>query len=133
MTKDIELAWAAGFIDGEGTFRFQRNGRSIHGHFCMTAAQVDRRPLDRLQQAIGAGKVYGPYGPYQHNHQPHYQFNHTGPDAAEAFLLLRPYLGPIKQRQGDEAITTFYESENGPSSKYDKYKDERVYQWPLLG
>lgn len=43
----INVAWAAGFMEGEGSF-YCNNGAGI-----VTAAQVQREPLDRLQVLFG--------------------------------------------------------------------------------
>ena len=47
-----ELAWAAGFLEGEGTFRFNAPRNPL-----VTASQVQREPLDRLQRLFG-GQIY---------------------------------------------------------------------------
>lgn len=48
-TKD--LAWAAGFLEGEGCF-------SNYGSPIVTAAQVQREPLDRLSFMFGGNITY---------------------------------------------------------------------------
>jgi hypothetical protein len=52
-----ELSGAAGFFDGEGCFSYAVKGR----YACVTIMQVDRRVLDRFLNAVGVGKVFGPY------------------------------------------------------------------------
>ncbi len=61
-TKKGELAWAAGFLDGEGNFGCSRLKRKFTTSyvFNITAMQIDRRPLDRLASILG-GSVTGPY------------------------------------------------------------------------
>lgn len=44
----LEIAWAAGFIEGEGSFGYPSPK--------VTAAQVQREPIDRLQRIFG-GKI----------------------------------------------------------------------------
>jgi hypothetical protein len=59
---DVELIWAAGFFDGEGTISVRTGKRSkTQTVMNLKVRQNDRRPLDRFQQAVGCGKVYGPY------------------------------------------------------------------------
>jgi len=41
-----DLAWAAGFLEGEGDF-------SLGNHAHIRASQVEREPLDRLQRIFG--------------------------------------------------------------------------------
>lgn len=52
-----ELYWAAGFMEGEGSFgsRKHRNLRNIHSR--CSAYQKQREPLERLQKIFG-GKIY---------------------------------------------------------------------------
>src|SRR5687767_4712413 len=53
-----QLAWAAGFFDGEGcvTSSEARSRRPM-----MFITQHDPRVLRRFRQVVGFGKVYGPY------------------------------------------------------------------------
>lgn len=50
-----EMAWAAGFFDGEGCFSYSRKVYTP----TIAIAQVDRQVLDRFRAAVGIGKVYG--------------------------------------------------------------------------
>ena len=52
-----ELAWAAGFFDGEGCFSYTEKAR----YGVATITQADIRPLDRFKTAVRVGNVYGPY------------------------------------------------------------------------
>ncbi len=56
------LAWAAGFVDGEGHFRVGPDGCPR-----FQIAQVDRGPLDRLIGVVGLGEVGGPYSKLNEN------------------------------------------------------------------
>lgn len=47
-----DLYWAAGFLEGEGSFYFSRNMLRV------SAAQVSREPLERLQRIFG-GPIFG--------------------------------------------------------------------------
>jgi hypothetical protein len=111
---ETERAWAAGFLDGEGTFWFSgssaraRPGRDrAYGTFKIQAAQVERLSLDRLQAALGAGRVYGPYLSKQANRRPVYQFAAAGVEAAEAFGRIRQFLSPVKRQQGEDALAGY--------------------------
>jgi hypothetical protein len=61
----LRLAWAAGFLDGEGWFGFkvverkgQRSPGIVRRRAVVAAAQVTRAPLDRLAETLG-GRVSG--------------------------------------------------------------------------
>jgi hypothetical protein len=60
MPTKIELAWAAGLFEGEGSvsLMLKASGRpSIQ--LCLTT--TDRDVIDRFALIVGAGKIYGPY------------------------------------------------------------------------
>lgn len=58
MERETRIAWAAGFLDGEGCFfvgtRSDRDpSGSSHWRFMIEAAQTDIRPLEILQSLFG--------------------------------------------------------------------------------
>ena len=95
---NAELAWAAGFIDGEGTFGLQNKDRK-NPTLYLSAGQVDREVLDRLQAALECGKVYGPYKPHSKMQQPYFYFKVTGAGARASADKLWPFLSSIKRAQ----------------------------------
>jgi len=52
-----ELAWAAGFFDGEGCFSFS----VASNYVCVSISQTELEPLERFTRAVGVGWVLGPY------------------------------------------------------------------------
>src|SRR5260221_10051361 len=88
----IELAWAAGFFDGEGsTFARSERARPGYRRFVMSVPQsgADRPPevLVRFQRAVALG-VIGP-----RDIDGIYRWRASGSDAHKATLLLWPNLG----------------------------------------
>lgn len=53
-----ELAWAAGFFDGEGHTQLTKQG-----YVSLKVAQTgdERECLERFRAAVGCGRIYGPY------------------------------------------------------------------------
>ena len=101
---EAQLAWCAGFLDGEGTFGTYRESRGKHKYrFRISCAQVHLEPLEKLQKSLG-GRLYGPYGPYSGNRQAHYQWIIHGDEAAVAVEKLRPFLCSIKIEQARLAL-----------------------------
>lgn len=114
---NIEHAWAAGFWDGEGcvslTYRqYSKNTPKIP-RIMVQIAQVDRRVLDRFQKAVGFGEVLGPYKQRNENSQPYYVWRVEG---NTHLLMIRnklaPYLGEVKLKQMDNALTARKEWED---------------------
>lgn len=109
--SDPEVAWAAGFFDGEGsvfvTHNKARGGTMPHKEYVSTSpvislAQVDRRPLDRFLTALGRElpKVRGPYKPRGGNSSPYYKWEISGrPSVCQTLIRLWPFLGEPKKEQ----------------------------------
>jgi len=51
----VEIAWAAGLFDGEGTATFCSGRRRL------AVKMADEESVRRFHSAVGVGKVYGPY------------------------------------------------------------------------
>ena len=102
-----ELAWAAGFFDGEGcAYLALLNYESIYaGHRTyakptLTAAQVDRRVLDRFQRALGMGRVTGPTPGRGPNERPKWRYELVSwREVQAAIAILWAFLSPVKREQ----------------------------------
>src|SRR5690349_14646134 len=58
--SEVELAWAAGFFEGEGCVYLAPG--NLRPYLRIHIGQVDDRlPLDRFVEAVGAGRVRGPH------------------------------------------------------------------------
>lgn len=112
LLNPIELAWAAGFFDGEGNVTFipsarkRRDGsRGTSGQMRVQLAQVRREPLDRFAMALGGmGSVTGPYVDHRDNHNSTYRYCASA-NLAFVFIwnCLSPYLSAPKLEQFHEA------------------------------
>jgi hypothetical protein len=103
--NEIELAWAAGFWDGEGSVSLSYRGVYNRPRIIVEIAQVHREVLDRFTAATGMGKVRGPYRPKTKNAQPYYRWGLEG--TTHLHLLknkIYTYLGSEKRNQIDRAI-----------------------------
>jgi hypothetical protein len=93
MSLEIELAWAAGFFDGEGCFHAKlANNKSAKRIPCASISQKHREVLDRFCKAVGVGKVYGPYA------HGIYRYVAVRQDANVVATKLWPYLGSLKKQ-----------------------------------
>ena len=104
----IELAWAAGFWDGEGcTSVSARRGTASVPRIVGQIAQVDREVLDRFADALGIGNVLGPYKSKNPKAQDYYCWRVEG---MKNFYHIKeslfPYLGTQKKNQMIRAIET---------------------------
>jgi hypothetical protein len=55
VTRDEEIAWAAGLFEGEGTFTWD------YGRAQLRVKMTDLDVLEKLLDIWSVGKVYGPY------------------------------------------------------------------------
>lgn len=100
-----ELAWCAGFYDGEGSSGFYKS-RNNPGRVQMTATQNDRSVLDRMQAALG-GRVRGPYARVAA--KPQWTWAAESMAAfRQAMALMWPWLGDIKREQMATALERHY-------------------------
>lgn len=49
----VEIGWAAGFLEGEGTFNVNHNALARSASSKVSATQKQREPLERLQAFFG--------------------------------------------------------------------------------
>jgi hypothetical protein len=95
-TSREQLAWAAGFFDGEGHIRNQD-----YGTLRLTVTQVDTRPLARFIMAVKClGNVIGPYGDSRGKRQPVYMFSASSFEEVQAIVaMLWCFLSAPKREQ----------------------------------
>lgn len=96
----LELAWAAGFFDGEGCVAAQLPKGCVSLRLKLDVSQkYYRQPLERFKAAVRVGNIYDKANEV-------YSYNATGADAHAVMELLRPYLGEqsIKTRKYQEAL-----------------------------
>lgn len=97
---ELELAWAAGFFDGEGyvgVVRDKRPGRTLKLNLYLE--QVDRRPLDRFVAAVGCGRVIRRAARRAPNRQITHRIVLGHEKTTSTFMLLWPYLSEPKREQ----------------------------------
>lgn len=98
-----ELAWAAGFIDGEGTFgAYHFHARRLG--LVLSAPQIDPAVLFRLRDALGMGSVVGPYI-QKGNRQPRWEYKLYGFEKVQAAIaMLWSFLSSVKKEQAKAAL-----------------------------
>jgi len=103
-----ELAWAAGFFDGEGSVHIaysckRKDGSFRHypqvslGQSGVLAPEV----LNRFQRAIGMiGKLYGPFKPAKNQKQVRFLLEFSGFAKTQAIMaMLWSWLGTVKRNK----------------------------------
>ena len=123
-----ELAWAAGFFDGEGSAHFavglrkkQTGGRVVFSQLHLNVAQANREELERFQKAVGVGRIYGPYTNKGPNNKPHWRyFAGAFPSFQHVMVVLWPFLCSRKRAQLKKAHQAFITRPRGRGGRKPK-------------
>ena len=108
-----ELAWAAGFFDGEGHVASYIDREKYHGPYIrISITQTDTEVLDRFNKAVlGLGKVCGPYAEKNPNAKDKYILYVTSFEKVQAVMgLLWNFLSSIKRAQFKNAHLSFLQA-----------------------
>lgn len=93
MDKRFELAWAAGFFDGEGTTGYSAKAKSTR----IQISQKEPELLHRFAAAVGHGSVCGPY---RNGKGEVFQYRLSRrSEVVSVIAAMWPYLGEQKRRQ----------------------------------
>ena len=107
-----EVAWAAGFFDGEGSTLIRRQSRTPQ--VAVQVAQTDPRALERFKAAVGGlGNITGPYKAKSIRHKEKWSFSAASFEQAQAILAtLWRFLGPVKRQQALVVLREYREGQN---------------------
>lgn len=122
---NTEVAWAAGFFDGEGNTHFSGRNR-----FVLSISQTAIEPLERFKNAFGeyVKKVNGPYTPKTARSKSYWSISISGERARTVISTMRPYLCSIKLRQADEALKKFDQHLNRPRKNSKRLLPREIFQ-----
>ena len=102
-----ELAWAAGFFDGEGCCGIRSKSGNLYVHI----SQNDRKVLDRFKQAVGdVGHVNEFVDNYLNRNGTRFQYQIGSFEGVQAVVvMIWIWLSPIKREQIVKAFNKYYE------------------------
>lgn len=89
----VDLAWAAGIIDGEGCVRLERRVQGVNPTFILTVivANTDPRIVTRLAEIFGLGTIHGRKYSNPRN-RPSFAWKVSSRQAEHVLRLVAPYL-----------------------------------------
>jgi hypothetical protein len=97
-----ELAWAAGFFDGEG-WAAKNKSRGVQSRINQAGPNGMPAVLLKFQRAVGVGRLKGPY--IEAGRQDLYWWEATSrPDVARVADLIGPWLCPAKRAEFERAL-----------------------------
>lgn len=107
-----ELAWAAGFFDGEGCSMLQTATYKDYEYPCLRVSVTQSGDsalpiLVRFQSAVGGiGKILGPI--QRKSYKPRWDWKAQGlEDCQAAIAMLWPFLSEVKRKQFKSKLDTF--------------------------
>ena len=101
IPTDVDIAWAAGFIEGEGCFKRTNLKQTKLGQ-SITATQVHKPPLEKLQALFGGSLMLR--NERRENQSGIWVWAVSGKNARALMALLHPYMSPRRQEQIDNAL-----------------------------
>ena len=104
-----ELAWAAGFYEGEGCATAHGPSSYHPGYPRLEIVQVQREPLERMQQYFG-GAIRS-FVPARPNNQPSHIWRVNGPRAIGVMMTLYAWLSPRRKDQFKKVFSAWRSSE----------------------
>lgn len=101
MASDVDIAWAAGLIEGEGCFTWHSDGR--HPYFLMD--MTDKDVLVKFQTIFPDTNLRGPYAhKNKPQHKPRYRVDAFGPKALHVMQTVYSYMGDRRKAKMDEFL-----------------------------
>ncbi len=109
LKRMCDLAWAAGFFEGEGCVHLKKERRPNHGRKEVPVIQLnntDKDVLERFIQIVGYGRLLGPYTKKkQPTNKPYYTWYVAKVSEVERILLmLLPFLGERRKQKTEQAL-----------------------------
>lgn len=105
-----ELAWSAGFFDGEGCTTFHSEKQKRYPRLRIgQSGDNGNEVLERFKTAVGEGKVYGPYPIAKNQTKIRWTFQVAGNKKVSRVLYqLWPYLSSEKKQQAINVLGERY-------------------------
>lgn len=95
--KQLEYAWAAGFVDGEGCIRVRTDYTLV-----LQVRQCNIEPINKFTVIFGMGKVHGSI-PENPRHKPYWNWMCINQQAKDVLQIMLPYM-VVKRQQALLAI-----------------------------
>jgi hypothetical protein len=111
---ELDLAWAAGFIDGDGSITFSCNPQTGLCRVQLSVTQKDRQALLILQELFG-GNIY-----HHGKDNKYWQWYPT--DIELTIRTIVPYL-KIKQERAERVIAGYYDTTKVAGHGYINHKE----------
>lgn len=99
---ELETAWLAGLLEGEGCFLVRKSG-GYKGSVSISLQMTDEDVVKKVADLFGT-KIYGPHGPYGASKLKTWQTLIVGYEAANLMRTLLPYLGKRRREKVESLL-----------------------------
>lgn len=129
---EIELAWLAGILEGEGSFMMSRNHVSgkIYLYPKITVCMTDRDIIQRVADLFEVG-VY--QVPTSETKKQAYRANISGTRAAYLMAQLQPIMGIRRAAKIEEILTAYGEIESTEVRRARSCSESQKLRWAKHG
>ena len=106
MPTDIDIAWAAGLFEGEGTLHLARHGKSTVPRYPQVSlGMCDLDVVERFMAVVGVGPIRKQDRSHLPNHQDcYYWVCENGRDCAAVIDMLIPFFGARRSKRAAEVL-----------------------------
>ena len=111
MALETDIAWAAGLLEGEGSFLQKSTRKTI----LVTCQMTDLDVLQRLQRIFG-GSIYATAKVKAH-HKDSWRWQVIGVKAAETMELVKPYMLSRRSLAIEVALDSWYQKQDEIASR----------------
>lgn len=102
MVSNLEVAWAAGLLEGEGCFTSHTSAPYI------LLDMTDKDVIEKLHSVFPSGNIRGPYTHKTKPHnKPRWRFDAFGRKAKEIMEIVRPFMGQRRGAKIDELLENY--------------------------
>lgn len=99
LQEHVDINWAAGFFDGEGTFQIAKDVRSRGGyHARMRVGGCHRGAIERFSSIMGLGNVVRENTPASNSNFKQFRWSTSGQNAVRCAKVLREFL-TVKRKE----------------------------------
>lgn len=110
MSRELDIAWAAGLLEGEGCFGWygtrSKQGWNLKGYPCVTVCSVDRDVIERVASIFdGSVREEKPTS----TGKPVWEFRAINQRAADIMVEIFPLMGVRRQEKIKEVMASYAE------------------------
>ena len=105
MKRSLDIAWAAGIIEGEGTMGLYRSSRTSHRHPTVALSMTDRDIVVRVHHICGfGGSIMDNPERSRFGRKRQYKINATGARAIGIIMTIYQFLGERRRQRAGQIL-----------------------------